>query len=225
MTMKAKKALIPRIIKTRSFYDRIADVHNLALKLNGYRASVAKFLKSLDLEIGPDAVVLDGGSGTGIVTLGFQDAGFRPKRTVAFDLSANSLKIAREQFRKEKKKVDAKRISHVQGNILTLPFADNSFDLILTCGVLEYVSLNEGLKELSRVLKPGGKLVLIPVKPSLVGSVLEFLYKFKIHPVENVRKISQRYFKIVGNHKFPVTEPIGWSKSIFLLEKKEAVEA
>ncbi|MCV4939235.1 hypothetical protein OFC17_31105, partial [Escherichia coli] len=55
--------------KTASFYDRIAEVHNLALKLNGYRDSVARFLRSLDLEINRDSMVLDAGSGTGIVTM------------------------------------------------------------------------------------------------------------------------------------------------------------
>ena len=204
--------------KTQSFYDRIADVHNLALKVNGYRKSVAKYLRSLDLHLGKDSMVLDAGSGTGIVTLAFKDAGFRPCRTIAFDLSKNSLKIARDQFEKEKK-IDAKTIASVQGNVLELPFADDTFDLILTCGVLEYVSLDDGLRELSRVLKPGGKLVFIPVKPSFVGSVLEFLYNFKIHPIEDVRRISQRYFRIEGNHEFPINEPIGWSKTIFLLEK------
>ena len=216
--MKANKASAAKT-KTQNFYDRIADVHNLALKMNGYRSSVSKYLRSLDLEIGPDSYVLDAGSGTGIVTLGFQDSGFRPRLTVAFDLSANSLSIAAEQFQKERKKVDAERISVVQGNVLDLPFSDETFQLVLTCGVLEYVSLDDGLREMARVLKPGGRLVLIPVKPSLVGSVLELLYKFKIHPVEDVRRISQRYFSIVGEHEFPISEPIGWSKSIFLLEK------
>lgn len=216
--MKPKSGVV-RKTKTQGFYDRIADVHNLALKVNGYRASVAKYVRSLDLSLGPESCVLDAGSGTGIVTLGFQDAGFRPRQTVALDLSHNSLKIARDQFRKERKKIDSERIAAVQSNVLVLPFADNTFELILTCGVLEYVSLDEGLPELCRVLKPGGKLVFIPVKPSFVGSVLELLYKFKIHPVQDVRRISQRYFKIVGEHEFPISEPMGWSKSIFLLEK------
>ena len=205
--------------KTQSFYDRIADVHNIALKVNGYRKSVAKYLRSLDLQMDGESYVLDAGSGTGIVTLGFGDAGFKPKKTVAFDLSHNSLKIAREQFQKEKR-ISAAKISEVQGNVLELPFADETFDLVLTCGVLEYVSLDEGLREMARVMKTGAKLVFIPVKPSLVGSMLEFLYNFMIHPLTDVRKISQRYFNIVGNHKFPTAEPIAWSKTIFLLEKK-----
>jgi len=217
----AKKAIAPAA-NTQSFYDRIADVHNIALKINGYRASVAKYLTSLDPDIDKDSLVLDAGCGTGIVTLAFQDAGFRPKKTVAFDLSFNSLNIATEQFAKEKKAVSS-NIAVVQGNVLELPFAEETFDLILTCGVLEYVALDEGLRELARVLKTGGKLVFIPVKPSLVGSALELLYKFKIHPVENVRRISQQYFNIVGNHEFPFAEPIGWSKTIFLLEKRKMI--
>jgi ubiquinone/menaquinone biosynthesis C-methylase UbiE len=205
--------------KTQTFYDRIADVHNLALKINGYRQSVEKYLKSLDLEIDENSLVLDAGSGTGIVTLGFQSAGFRPRKTVALDLSFNSLKVAREEFEKDGQ-TDERNIETVQGNVLSLPFADETFDLVLSCGVLEYVPLDDGLREMARVLKRGAALVFIPVKPSLVGSVLEFLYKFKAHPLKNVRKISQKYFKIIGNHEFPVTEPIGWSKTIFLLEKK-----
>jgi len=217
--MMAQKGLKAKR-KTQSFYDRIAEVQSLAMKLNGYRDSVAKYLRSLDLNLGPDSFVLDGGSGTGLVTLALNDAGYRPRKTIAFDISHNSLKVSRGQFRKEKM-IKPGRVAAVQGNILNLPFADQSFDLVLTCGVLEYVSLDDGLRELARVLKPKAKLVLIPVRPSIVSSVLELLYNFKTHPIRDVRKISQRYFSIVGNHKFPIHEPISWSKTIFLLEKSE----
>ena len=204
--------------KTQNFYDRIADVHDLMMKVNGYRDSVAKYLRSLDLEINSESFILDAGSGTGIVTKGFYAADFHPKKTVALDLSLKSLEVSREQFEKDKK-TDDKNIAAVQGNILELPFPDETFDLILTCGVLEYVSLDEGLEELARVMKKGKRLVMIPVKPSIMGSVLEILYNFKTHPLEDVREISQKYFKIVGDYEFPFHEPIGWSKKIFLLEK------
>ncbi len=203
---------------TQGLYDRIADVQNLAMKINGYRASVAKYLKSLHLDIGPDSLVLDAGCGTGLVTLAFQEAGYRPKRIAAVDLSLKSLAVARDEFRQRRRL--ASRTNTLQANVLAMPFADGTFDLVLMCGVLEYTPLDTGLAEAARVLKKGAPLVFLPVKPSVVGSVLELLYNFKIHPLAEVRAAAARYFNIVGNHKFPITEPIAWSKTIFLLEKK-----
>ncbi len=205
--------------KTQHFYDRVADVHDFMMKINGYRDSVAKYLRSLDLTEDPESLVLDAGSGTGIVTKGFYKANFRPKKTITLDLSLNSLKVSRDQFKKDKCVRDSD-VCPVQGNVLQLPFADQTFDLVLTCGVLEYVPLEAGLKEFARVMKDGGKLVLIPVKPSIIGSVLEFLYNFKLHPIDEVKGRAEDYFKIEGNYKFPITEPIGWSKMVFLLQKK-----
>lgn len=207
-----------RSVDTRGLYDRIADVQSLAMKINGYRASVAKYLKSLKLDIGPGSLVLDAGSGTGLVTLAFQEAGYRPRRLVAVDLSLRSLIVARDEFGQRRRL--ATRTDAVQSDVLALPFADEIFDLTLMCGVLEYTPLDAGLKEAARVLKKGAPLVFLPVKPSIVGSVLELLYNFKIHPLERVREAAGRYFKIVGNFEFPITEPIAWSKTIFLLERK-----
>lgn len=208
-----------RVSKTQTFYDRIADVHNLAMKINGYRDSVAKHLRSLKLNLDAESSVLDAGCGTGLITLALYKAGCRPRQTFALDLSFNSLIVAREQF-VEDENVPAEDVEEIQGNLLSLPFADETHDAVVTCGALEYVPLDAGLRELARVLKPGGKLILIPVRPSIVGSVLEFLYNFKTHPIEEVKETAQKYFSIVGNHKFSLTEPIGWSKMIFLLEKK-----
>lgn len=205
--------------KTQKFYDRIADVHNLALKINGYRASVAKYLSSLNLDINSDSTVLDAGCGTGLVTLAFHSAGYRPGESFALDLSYKSLEVAKEQFA-EDEVAAVQSVKPIQGNLLSMPFDENAFDLVLTCGALEYVPLDEGIAELARVLKKDGLLVLIPIRPSLIGAVLEILYNFKTHSTEQVKELSQKYFEIVGDYKFPVTEPIGWSKNIFLLQKK-----
>ena len=64
--------------KTQGLYDRIADVHNLMMKVNGYQASIAKYLRSLKLNITVDTRVLDAGCGTGIVTLAVHEAGYLP---------------------------------------------------------------------------------------------------------------------------------------------------
>lgn len=205
-------------INTQSLYDRIADVQNLAMKVNGYQESVAKYLRSLDLNIGPGSLVLDAGSGTGVTTLALLDAGFLPQQITSLDLSYNSLKIAREEFTKRSK--FGKRIVSVQGNILRFPFSDNTFGLVMMCGVLEYTPLDEGLREAARVMKTGAPLVLLPVKQSLVGSVLTFFYNFEIHKLCDVRIAAEKYFNIVGNHEFSSAEPISWSKMVFLLEKK-----
>jgi ubiquinone/menaquinone biosynthesis C-methylase UbiE len=205
--------------KTQSFYDRIADVHNLAMKINGYRDSVAKYLRSLDLNLDSGSLVLDAGCGTGLVTLALYEADYHPKKTFALDLSFNSLLVAKEQFEADQK-VNAEAVEEIQGNLLSLPFPNESFDAILTCGAIEYVPLDAGLHELARVLKKNGILIFIPVRPSIVGSVLEVLYNFKTHPIEKVKENSERYFDIVGDYDFPITEPIGWSKKLFLLRKK-----
>lgn len=204
--------------KAQGLYDRIADVHNLAMKLNGYSASVAKYLRSLELSLDTNSLVLDAGSGTGIVTEAFHNAGLPAKRIVSLDLSIKSLEVARESLGRWPAKI-AKN-DFVQANVLSMPFADNTFDLLLMCGVLEYTPLDDGLREAARILKPGAPLVFLPVKPSVVGSVLELLYNFKTHSLQSVRETASDYFNIVGNHKFPITEPIAWSKTIFLLEKK-----
>lgn len=202
----------------RGLYDRIADVQNLAMKVNGYRASVANYLRSLDLNLDADSLVLDAGSGTGIVTNAFHDCGLTARRVISLDLSFNSLKVARESLKKRRKYAGI--TDSVQGNVLAMPFDDDTFDLLLMCGVLEYTPLDAGLSEAARVLKKGAPLVFLPVKPSIVGSVLELLYNFKIHPLRSVREAAAHYFNIVGNYEFPITEPISWSKTIFLLEKK-----
>jgi len=212
------KDLRPSKTKAQGLYDRIADVHNLAMKLNGYSASVAKYLRALELSLDENSLVLDAGSGTGIVTDAFHNAGLPAKRVVSLDLSIKSLEVGRESL--ERWPTKFAKNDFVQGNVLSMPFADNTFDLLLMCGVLEYTPLDEGLREAARILKPGAPLVFLPVKPSIIGSVLELLYNFKTHSLESVREAAGHYFNIVGNHKFPITEPIAWSKTIFLLEKK-----
>ena len=61
--------------------------------------------------------------------------------------------------------------SHVAADLTHLPFADESFDCI-TCGyVLEHLpEAGPGLAELSRVLRPGGRMLLLTTEDSFSGA-------------------------------------------------------
>jgi SAM-dependent methyltransferase len=49
-----------------------------------------------------------------------------------------------------------------QGSVLDLPFADNSFDMVFSHGVLHHVpDIQQAQKEIHRVLRPGGELVIM----------------------------------------------------------------
>lgn len=50
----------------------------------------------------------------------------------------------------------------VQGSVLELPFADNSFDMVFSHGVLHHVpEIRQAEREIHRVLRPGGELVVM----------------------------------------------------------------
>ena len=110
-------------------------------------------------------------------------------------------------------------VRFTRGNILALPYADEAFDLVVTSGVLEYVALDEGLSELARVISRGGYLLQLPMRPSLVTSLLEMLFRFKAHPMSKVSETTDRYFQVVSHYRFPPFHVIGWSRSAVLAQK------
>ncbi len=63
-------------------------------------------------------------------------------------------------------------IRTVQGGILDMPFADGRFDAVICIEALEHVvQIAEGVKELTRVLAPGGKLIIIDKNKDKLGAL------------------------------------------------------
>ena len=83
-------------------------------------------------------------------------------------------------------------IRRVRGRVDALPYADQSFDAVVCCWVLQHLEDPEGtIAELGRVLKPGGSLLLaVPNSPQPVRWVQE-----KVHAghVERQRSKGQRF--------------------------------
>lgn len=202
-----------------SFYDQIAKLYNLTFKFNGYERSLVHYLRNHPLPLFQGARVLDAGCGTGLLTLALLKALEVPVKISALDLSASSIETARKAVAETAGRYGKHQVHFTQGNVLALPFADDSFDLIVTSGALEYVPLSDGFSELARVLTPGGYLLHLPVKPSPISTMLELLFRFKAHPPQEVAQNTTRYFRIVKHYEFPPLHPIGWSKTAVLARK------
>jgi 2-polyprenyl-6-hydroxyphenyl methylase/3-demethylubiquinone-9 3-methyltransferase len=135
----------------------------------------------------------------------------------AIDLSAPSLVTAKRAIAEEMG--ERSDVGCAQANVLALPFADKSFDMIVTSGVLEYVPLEEGFGELARVLAPGGYLLHLPVRPSIASRFLEVMFRFKAHSPQAVEEHTNRHFRVVKHYRFPPLHPIGWTKTAVLARK------
>ncbi len=100
--------------------------------------------------------VLDCGSGTGSTAMmAAQRVGQRGHVTL-FDLSDDMLAVAREKFRAQALE---DRATFMTGDMLKLPFENNTFDSVLsTYSLCPLYDPSLGALELLRVVKPGGKI-------------------------------------------------------------------
>jgi ubiquinone/menaquinone biosynthesis C-methylase UbiE len=109
------------------------------------------------LEIEPTDTVLEVGFGAGQgIKLAAEQA--RHGRVMGIDLSEMMVWVA---TRRNAQAVKAGRVALAQGAITALPFADQSFDKIMTIHTFYFwPEPIRALSELSRVLKPGGRLII-----------------------------------------------------------------
>jgi len=200
-----------------SYYDRIARFYDLTFKLNGYGRSLDQYFAQHPLPVSRGARILDAGCGTGLLTLALLRAVRFPVAITALDLSSTSIDAARKAVAESRGR--KRDVTFAQANLLSLPFADESLDLVVTSGAVEYVPLADGLSELARVIAPGGHLLHLPCRPSVASKVLEILFRFKSHPPREVMQTTERHFRIIHHYKFPPPQAIGWSKTAILAQK------
>jgi ubiquinone/menaquinone biosynthesis C-methylase UbiE len=108
--------------------------------------------------------ILDIGSGAGQLAGHLLTYADPAARITCIDLSQNMLLRARRRLR-------SNRPAYVAADLSCLPFADNSFDGA-TCGyVIEHVpDTKAGLSEIARVLRPGGRLLLLATEDTFSGA-------------------------------------------------------
>ena len=102
--------------------------------------------------VGPGDRALDVATGTG--DLAIELAG-RGAEVVGLDFSEGMLALAREK---------APQLRFEQGDALALPFADGEFDAATVgFGARNFADLGRGLVEMARVVRPGGRVVVLEI--------------------------------------------------------------
>ncbi len=169
---------------------RVADVfHSVAPKYDLMNdlmsAGVHRLWKQATIEssgVRPGHSVLDIAGGTGDLALKFARLVGQDGRVILADINASMLAIGRDRLLD---KGIAGNLFVAQADAETLPFADNTFHCIsIAFGLRNVTDKARALAEMHRVLKPGGRLLVLefskPVSPALAK--LYDAYSFHLLP-------------------------------------------
>lgn len=134
-------------------YDRLNRVLS-ARRDVGWRRRAVKLAR-----LGPGEVALDVGVGTGDLSFDLLRASDPASRVVGVDVSPKMLELVRQRARLDPL---GDRFEAEVADAQELPFADGSFDRVVAgFAVRNFGQLGAGLREMWRVLRPGGRAVIL----------------------------------------------------------------
>ncbi|MFT5641342.1 MAG: demethylmenaquinone methyltransferase/2-methoxy-6-polyprenyl-1,4-benzoquinol methylase [Cyclobacteriaceae bacterium] len=121
-------------------------------------------------------LILDIATGTGDFAI--EALSLNPDKIIGVDISEGMLAVGRKKMIKK----NIKNIEMVSGDSEGLQFEDNKFDAVIVAfGVRNFEHLEKGLEDMFRVLKPGGKAVILEFsKPSKfpMKQLYNFYFKY-----------------------------------------------
>ncbi|MFL0494753.1 demethylmenaquinone methyltransferase [Priestia megaterium] len=151
------------------------DQMNSVISFQRHKAWRKDTMKRMNVQKGTKA--LDVCCGTADWTLAMAEAVGKTGEAVGLDFSQNMLKIGEEKV----KNSPFSNITLLHGNAMELPFEDNSFDYVtIGFGLRNVPDYLQVLKEMQRVVKPGGKVVCLETsQPTMIGYRQMYLLYFK----------------------------------------------
>jgi demethylmenaquinone methyltransferase/2-methoxy-6-polyprenyl-1,4-benzoquinol methylase len=111
-----------------------------------------------EIQVQQPEKVLDVATGTADVAIALAKK-LPQTDVVGLDIAVDMLNIGRKKVQQQKL---GERVELISGDAENLPFEDNSFDaMTVAFGVRNFEQLSKGLADMKRVLKPGGRLVVL----------------------------------------------------------------
>lgn len=164
MTYQAEK-IVPyestenKGVQVERMFDSIAENydtlnHTLSMGIDrGWRKKGLKALKSLN----PQSI-LDIATGTGDLAIQANRI-LAPQKIVGIDISEGMMEVGRQKVAKLGL---SDKITFEKQDCMALDIADNTFDAAMVAfGVRNFENLDKGIQEILRVLRPGGKLMIL----------------------------------------------------------------
>jgi len=150
---KTKKDQVAQMFDNiASCYDRMNRVLSAGIDVRWRKKAI------LQLKNDKPERILDVATGTGDMAIIAYDL-LKPRNIIGIDISEKMLELGVKKIEKEGLTAF---IQLQSGDSETINFADNSFDAVMVAfGVRNFENLENGLREMLRVLRPGGKLVVL----------------------------------------------------------------
>jgi demethylmenaquinone methyltransferase/2-methoxy-6-polyprenyl-1,4-benzoquinol methylase len=166
--------------QVQAMFDRIARVYDL---MNGVMTAGLHHRwrrRAVDLaSVGPGERVLDVATGTGDLAFELGHRVAPDGVVVAADFSEGMLDIARGKADALARVTTAPagvEIRFEQGNALNLGYADGEFDAATVgFGARNFADLERGLAEMTRVVRPGGRVVVLEITTPTEGMLAAVL--------------------------------------------------
>jgi SAM-dependent methyltransferase len=150
--------------------------------LTGHEALAGRLIRPGAFDVRGCKRILDAGCGNGRYSRFLLKQADPDALLTSFDLSQQMLRRARGRLKSE-------RVTHVAADLTRLPYADASFDAVVSGWVLEHLpDPRPGLRELARVLAPGGKLLLLSTEDTLTGAMCSRLWHCRTYNRQELRR-------------------------------------
>lgn len=199
-------------------YDKLN--HRLSWDIDkGWREKAIRYLKRFNPQ-----TILDIATGTGDFAILAAEM-LHPKKLVGADISEGMMEIGRKKV-KEKGLQDI--ISFENEDCLKLSYPNNSFDAVTAAfGIRNFASLDKGLKEMCRVLKPGGHLSIVELTTPICFPMRQLfhIYSHSVLPVYGrlISKDTNAYSYLTktieafpqGEQMIEILHDAGFSKATF----------